>query len=132
MVSPGVKMGQSSWITILLSVSVPVLSEQSMSIPAISSIAHSLETIAPWLERKREPKASVVVVTISMATGIEATSSTTAKLSASCGRVCERRQMEIAPIEATDQTIEAKEGQKSARSRRCSLQNASVWSDEWR
>ena len=64
-------------MTILLSVSVPVLSEHSMFIPAISSIAVSLDTIAPCFDSEREPSASVVVETISMAMGMDATSSTT-------------------------------------------------------
>ncbi len=76
-------MGQSSWITILLSVRVPVLSEQSMFMPAISSIDARRVTMAPSWESVREPSASVVVHTISMAMGMDATSSTTVKESAS-------------------------------------------------
>mmetsp|Transcript_34137 Transcript_34137/g.83948 ORF Transcript_34137/g.83948 Transcript_34137/m.83948 type:complete len:357 (+) Transcript_34137:1024-2094(+) len=49
--SPGVKVGQSSWMTILLRVRVPVLSEQSMSMPAISSMALRRVMMAPWPER---------------------------------------------------------------------------------
>jgi hypothetical protein len=51
-----------AWITIWLSVSVPVLSEQSSVIPAISSIAVSRVTIAPCAASCREPSASVVVL----------------------------------------------------------------------
>ena len=42
-----------------------------------------LVTMAPWAESAREPTARVVVVTISTARGIEATSTTTAKERAS-------------------------------------------------
>mmetsp|Transcript_29114 Transcript_29114/g.62736 ORF Transcript_29114/g.62736 Transcript_29114/m.62736 type:complete len:234 (-) Transcript_29114:618-1319(-) len=72
-------MGVSSWIAILFIVRVPVLSEQSIFIPAMSSIAARRVTIAPCLESSLEPRASVVVHTISMATGMEATISTTVK-----------------------------------------------------
>ena len=67
----------------MFSVSVPVLSEHSMFIPAISSIAVSLDTIAPCFDSEREPSASVVVETISIAIGIDATSSTTTNESTS-------------------------------------------------
>jgi hypothetical protein len=67
----------------LFCVSVPVLSEQSMFMPAVSSIAARRDTMAPSLLSSLLPIASVVVVTISIAMGIEATSSTTAKLAAS-------------------------------------------------
>jgi hypothetical protein len=76
-------MGQSSWITILLRVRVPVLSEHSMFMPAISSMEARRVTIAPSCDSWREPSASVVVHTISMAMGMDATSSTTVKDSAS-------------------------------------------------
>ncbi len=71
-----------TWMTILLSVSVPVLSEQSMFMPAMSSMAARRVTMAPCALSWRLPSASVVVHTISMAMGMEATSSTTVKESA--------------------------------------------------
>jgi len=70
-------------MTILFRVRVPVLSEQSMSIPAISSIDARRVTIAPCFDKERDPIASVVVVTISTARGIDATRTTTANESAS-------------------------------------------------
>ena len=45
--------GLATWMTILLRVRVPVLSEQSMSIPAIASIDASRVTIAPSLRIPR-------------------------------------------------------------------------------
>ena len=51
-----------AWMTIWLSVSVPVLSEQSSVMPAISSIAVSRVTIAPCAASWRLPSASVVVL----------------------------------------------------------------------
>ena len=72
-------MGVSSWIIILLSVSVPVLSEHSMFMPASSSIAARRATIAFFATSCRLPIAIVVVVTTSIASGMEATSSTTTK-----------------------------------------------------
>ena len=63
-------------------VRVPVLSEHSMFMPAISSMEARRVTIAPCFDRSREPSASVVVHTISMAIGMEATSRTTANDSA--------------------------------------------------
>ena len=53
---------------------VPVLSEHRMDIPAKSSIAASLETMAPCFTSSLLPIAKVVVVTISM---IDATKTTT-------------------------------------------------------
>ncbi len=61
----------------MFKVSVPVLSEQRMDMPAISSIADRRATMAPWWERAFEPMARVVLVTISMASGIDATKRTT-------------------------------------------------------
>ena len=54
-----------------------------MFMPAISSIEARRVTIAPWLLSWRLPSASVVVHTISMAIGIDATSRTTTKVKAS-------------------------------------------------
>ena len=51
-----------TWMTIWLSVSVPVLSEHSTVMPAISSIAVKRVTIAPCADSCREPSASVVVL----------------------------------------------------------------------
>ena len=62
-----------------MSVRVPVFSEQSMSMPAISSMAARRVTIAPLVNSCFAPIARVHVVTISMARGIEATSTHTAK-----------------------------------------------------
>jgi hypothetical protein len=70
-------MGQSCWISILFSVSVPVLSEHSMFTAAIISIADRRVTITFFADSSFEPSASVVVTTISMAMGIDTTSSTT-------------------------------------------------------
>ena len=113
-------VGHSTWSSILFKVSVPVLSEQSIfmpanagdaelhgerptgavhskpiihdsgpvscplllattftNLPAISSIEASLATIAPMAASSRDPRAMTVVVTTSMAIGIEATSNTT-------------------------------------------------------
>ena len=50
-----------------------------MFMPAISSMEASRVTMAPCLDNFREPMASVVVVTISTAMGMDATSSTTTK-----------------------------------------------------
>ena len=66
---------------------MPVLSLQSTAIPAISSIALNPVTIAPCCDNSVDPSANVVVVTISMAKGIEATISTTVKLRASTTEV---------------------------------------------
>lgn len=55
-------------------VSVPVLSEQRMSTPAISSIASSRETMAFCLDSANAPSAMVIENTAGIATGIEATS----------------------------------------------------------
>jgi len=59
------------------------LTEQSMFMPAISSIDPRRVTMAPSADSCREPSASVAVHTISMAMGIEATSTTTTNVSAS-------------------------------------------------
>ena len=50
-----------------------------MFMPAISSMEARRVTIAPCLDRSRDPRASVVVHTISIAMGMDATRSTTAK-----------------------------------------------------
>ncbi len=55
--------------------------------PAMSSMADSRVTMAPCFDSSFEPSASVVVVTISMASGMEATMSTTVKESASTTEV---------------------------------------------
>jgi hypothetical protein len=57
-------------------VRVPVLSEQRISTPAISSIAESLETIACSFDRASAPSAMVIEKTAGIATGIDATIST--------------------------------------------------------
>ena len=57
----------------LFCVSVPVLSEQRISIPAISSIDSRRETMAFILERATAPIAMVIESTAGMATGIDAT-----------------------------------------------------------
>ena len=57
-------------------VSVPVLSVQRMSTPAISSMAASRETIAFCFESASAPSAMVIEKTAGIATGIEATSRT--------------------------------------------------------
>lgn len=49
-------------MTILFRVRVPVLSEQSMFMPAISSMAVRRVTIAPCADSWREPRARVVVL----------------------------------------------------------------------
>ena len=54
--------GVRAWMTIWLSVRVPVLSEHSTVMPAISSIAVSRVTIAPCADSCRDPSASVVVL----------------------------------------------------------------------
>ena len=76
-------MGSSSWSTILFSVSVPVLSLQSTFMPATSSMDDSRVTMASLRARLREPRAMVVTDTTGRAMGMDATSSTTAKASAS-------------------------------------------------
>jgi hypothetical protein len=76
-VSPLEYTGVSSWIAILPHVNDPVLSEHRIVIPARSSMAAKRLTMAPWWLSWWEPKARVVVHTISMATGMEATRSTT-------------------------------------------------------
>eukprot|EP00597_Dinobryon_sp_UTEXLB2267_P019485 CAMPEP_0201108832 /NCGR_PEP_ID=MMETSP0812-20130820/63229_1 /ASSEMBLY_ACC=CAM_ASM_000668 /TAXON_ID=98059 /ORGANISM="Dinobryon sp., Strain UTEXLB2267" /LENGTH=59 /DNA_ID=CAMNT_0047370463 /DNA_START=339 /DNA_END=515 /DNA_ORIENTATION=+ len=58
-----------------------------MAMPAMSSIADSLVTMAPCLDSSFDPNASVVVVTISIASGMEATINTTVKESASTTEV---------------------------------------------
>mmetsp|Transcript_20566 Transcript_20566/g.63972 ORF Transcript_20566/g.63972 Transcript_20566/m.63972 type:complete len:314 (-) Transcript_20566:978-1919(-) len=75
--SPAEKTGQSCWISILFSVSVPVLSEHSRFSAAIISIADSRVTITFFDDSSFDPSASVVVTTISIAIGIDTTSSTT-------------------------------------------------------
>ena len=77
------KVWHASWISILFSVSVPVLSEHSMFTADIISIELSCVTITLCWESSFEPSASVVVTTISMAMGIDTTSSTTVNSSAS-------------------------------------------------
>ena len=77
--SPGVYTGVYSWMCISFKVRVPVLSEHRMAMPAMSSIAARRVTMAPCLLNSLEPRARVVVVTISMAIGIEATIRTTTK-----------------------------------------------------
>ena len=57
---------------------VPVLSAQRTSIPAISSIETSLLTMASFLANARAPTAMVTVRTAGIATGMAATSSTSA------------------------------------------------------
>ena len=64
-------------------VRVPVLSEHRMAMPAMSSMAARRVTMAPCLVNSLEPRARVVVVTISMAMGMAATISTTTKARAS-------------------------------------------------
>ena len=54
-----------------------------MFMPAISSMAVRRVTMAPCSDSWREPSARVAVTTISMATGMEAMSSTTVNCSAS-------------------------------------------------
>mmetsp|Transcript_33175 Transcript_33175/g.80583 ORF Transcript_33175/g.80583 Transcript_33175/m.80583 type:complete len:385 (+) Transcript_33175:1844-2998(+) len=68
--------GSSSWSW--LSVSVPVLSEQRVCIPASSSIADSRATMAFFEARRDAPTAIVTVATTCMAIGIEAMRRTTA------------------------------------------------------
>ena len=72
----------------MLSVSVPVLSEQSMSMPATSSIDERRVTIAWRSASLREPSAMVETETTGIAMGMDATSSTTANVSASSTGVC--------------------------------------------
>ncbi len=60
-VSATIEQGRT-WMTIWLRVRVPVLSEHSSVMPAISSIAVSRVTIAPCAASCRDPKASVVVL----------------------------------------------------------------------
>eukprot|EP00427_Karlodinium_veneficum_P050243 CAMPEP_0169366648 /NCGR_PEP_ID=MMETSP1017-20121227/33230_1 /TAXON_ID=342587 /ORGANISM="Karlodinium micrum, Strain CCMP2283" /LENGTH=52 /DNA_ID=CAMNT_0009464601 /DNA_START=84 /DNA_END=239 /DNA_ORIENTATION=+ len=50
-----------------------------MAMPAMSSIAARRVTMAPCFVNSLEPKAKVVVVTISIAMGMEATINTTTK-----------------------------------------------------
>ncbi len=59
-------------------VKVPVLSEQSMSMPAISSILASLVTIAFLRAKSLAPTAIVTESTVGMATGTAATVNTRA------------------------------------------------------
>uniref|UniRef100_I1QGT4 Uncharacterized protein n=1 Tax=Oryza glaberrima TaxID=4538 RepID=I1QGT4_ORYGL len=60
----------------LFSVSVPVLSLQSTSMAAISSIAVIRLVMAPWSERRCEPMAMVTDSTVGMAMGMPPMSST--------------------------------------------------------
>mmetsp|Transcript_26240 Transcript_26240/g.89739 ORF Transcript_26240/g.89739 Transcript_26240/m.89739 type:complete len:383 (-) Transcript_26240:885-2033(-) len=83
LVTPAVKVGMSSCSTILFSVRVPVLSDARMSMPASSSTALSLATIAFSSASTPHPIASVVMHTTRMAMGTLATSSTTQKDSVS-------------------------------------------------
>lgn len=53
------------------------------NLPAMSSIADNRVTIAPWCDSSFDPNARVVVVTISIANGIDATTITTVNDSAS-------------------------------------------------
>jgi len=62
----------------LVLVKVPVLSEQSTSTPASSSIADNLVTIACFFASRRAPTAMATDSTVGMATGIAATSNTNA------------------------------------------------------
>ena len=57
-------------------VNVPVLSEQRVSTPAISSMDSSRDTIAPCFDSESAPSAMVTENTAGIATGIEATRST--------------------------------------------------------
>mmetsp|Transcript_545 Transcript_545/g.1474 ORF Transcript_545/g.1474 Transcript_545/m.1474 type:complete len:379 (-) Transcript_545:931-2067(-) len=69
----GTKQGVSSWIIILFRVSVPVLSEQSTSMPAISSTADMRATMAPSLASLKAPRARVTDSTVGMAMGMPPT-----------------------------------------------------------
>ena len=57
-------------------VRVPVLSEQRTSTPASSSIASRRETMAFFFASAWAPKELVTVITVGMATGMEAISNT--------------------------------------------------------
>jgi len=81
--TPGRKERHSSWTSILLVVRVPVLSEQRRFMPAISSTAARRVTMAPCAASCRDPRARVVVTTTSMATGMDATRTTTVNPTAS-------------------------------------------------
>ena len=59
-------------------VKVPVLSEQSTSTPASSSIAERRVTMASFFARRRAPTAIVTESTVGIATGIAATRRTSA------------------------------------------------------
>ncbi len=72
-ISSGFVKANGSPTVILFCVSVPVLSEHKISIPANSSIAASLLTIACFLARFKAPTAITTVKTVGSATGIAAT-----------------------------------------------------------
>jgi hypothetical protein len=72
-------MSVSACRTIRLGVRVPVLSEQRIDMAVRSSMADRLATITPRCTSFFEPIAKVVVVTISIARGIDATKSTIVK-----------------------------------------------------
>ena len=80
--TPAVKVSMSFCNTILPLVSVPVLSEHSMFMPATSSMEARRVTMAFSSASEREPRAMVEVETTGSAIGIEATSSTTQNTSA--------------------------------------------------
>mmetsp|Transcript_24320 Transcript_24320/g.79342 ORF Transcript_24320/g.79342 Transcript_24320/m.79342 type:complete len:258 (-) Transcript_24320:512-1285(-) len=82
-VTPAVKMGRSSWSSILLRVRVPVLSLHKMVMPASSSMDERRATIAFSCASSWQPSASVVVHTTRMAIGMEAMRMMTQKLSTS-------------------------------------------------
>ena len=80
MISSGVIVSrQNGWPSVsLFWVRVPVLSAQSTSTPANSSIATSLLTIACFFASRRAPTAIVTDKTVGIATGMAATVSTSA------------------------------------------------------
>jgi len=81
--TPGVNVGKSSCSIILFSVSVPVLSEHRMVMPASSSTEDRRATMAFSAASSWHPSASVVVHTTRSAMGMDATSSTTLNASTS-------------------------------------------------
>mmetsp|Transcript_23799 Transcript_23799/g.32739 ORF Transcript_23799/g.32739 Transcript_23799/m.32739 type:complete len:390 (-) Transcript_23799:272-1441(-) len=83
LVVPSLKMGRSSCSSIWFMVSVPVLSEHRMFMPAISSTAESRATMAFSSAKSRHPRAIVVVHTTLIAMGMEEMSRTTQKERAS-------------------------------------------------
>mmetsp|Transcript_26920 Transcript_26920/g.82634 ORF Transcript_26920/g.82634 Transcript_26920/m.82634 type:complete len:327 (+) Transcript_26920:261-1241(+) len=98
-------------------VSVPVLSEQRMSMPASSSMAERRCTMARCLESSKAPTARPVVTTTGNATGRTATRMTTANLKESAKERSSRMRRTKKRIKQTKDAMRAMPRAKLARSR---------------